>query len=119
MRTGTTYRPIPGPKRNISQEARLRAAEAAQEAPAPAQTTSRPQTPEEAELRFWRRYGPQLLAAFIGPYETPTTVDGWIALARRYTNILDAPAAARQAVVEQAKMLEQLAAQLRGSVMED
>lgn len=72
----------------------------------PART--RPATPEEAEQRFWRRYGPEVLNLLLGPTETPTTVAEWYTLAGSLAELLDAPPLERSAL-----LIERLARELR------
>ena len=86
----------------------------AQQPPAPAAASSRPATAQEAEARFWRRYGPQLLTAFVGEFETPISIDGWYNLADQLRDVLDAAPLVREAI-----LLERLAEALRLKATEE
>lgn len=61
----------------------------------PAPSVQPPLTPEEAERRFWARWGPHLLDAFFGEtLALPETVAEWTELARAVRDIQQAREAA-------------------------
>lgn len=67
-----------------------------------------PATAEEAEQRYFRRYGWALVEAVFGPLPTPATVQEWIGLAEETRDYLALPKAERLA-----RRLEDLAAAIR------
>jgi hypothetical protein len=67
-----------------------------------------PKTTEEAEARYWKRYGWQLVEAVFGPLPRPATVNEWIGLAEETRDYLTQSEAERLA-----QRLEDLAAAIR------
>lgn len=67
-----------------------------------------PATTEEAEARYWKRYGWQLVEAAFGPLPRPATVAEWIGLAEETRDYLAQSKAERLA-----QRLEDLAAAIR------
>ena len=104
MRTGTTYRPIQPPKRNISRggfkadpapAAPRAGAEVFPDAPPAKPAYTPPATPKEARERYWAKWGPELLAAFFGEdILMPETVEDWVNLARATQQLVKAREAA-------------------------
>jgi hypothetical protein len=64
----------------------------------PAAPNSPPQTAQEAQTRFYTRYGPRLIQALLGLAEPPQpqTVDQWLRLAHATRDVLKAREAAQQ-----------------------
>ena|SRR6185295_4973131 len=74
----------------------------------PAAPPTPPATPEEAEARFWRRYGWPLLEAVLGQTPRPITVQQWTGLAKETRAVLAWSSRERLA-----RQLDDLAAALR------
>jgi hypothetical protein len=64
----------------------------------PAAPSAAPATPQEAQTRFYARYGPRLIQALLGLAEPPQpqTVDQWVRLAEGVRAVLKAREAAQQ-----------------------
>ena len=60
-----------------------------------------PATAQEAQSRFYARYGPALVGALLGlpgPLEEPESVEAWVRVAEAVRGVLEARQEARQRI---------------------